>query len=86
MCMGCKQFPVKGTGTTPYRAFRCKDYTGKVMPFGQICLGRNHSEDGAKLNMRWMRGVLVGKLDHTDEFLLLTPTGAMKTLCETSGR
>ena len=44
-------------------------------------MGRNHSEDGAKLNMRWMRGVFVGKLDRTDEFLLLTPTGAMKTRC-----
>ena len=44
-------------------------------------LGRSHSEDGAKLNMRWMRGVFVGKVDRTDEFLLLTPTGAMKARC-----
>ena len=28
-----------------------------------------------------MRGVFVGKLDRTDEFLLLTPTGGMKTRC-----
>ena len=48
------------------------------MPFGEVCLERNQSEDGAKLNMRWMRGVCVGK---TDEFLLLTPTVAMKTRC-----
>ena len=40
-----------------------------------------HSEDGANLNMRWMRGVFVGKLNRTDEFLLLTPSGAMKTRC-----
>ena len=32
--------------------------TGEVVPFGEVCLGRNHSQDGAKLNMRWMRGVL----------------------------
>ena len=81
LCMGCKQFQVMGTGRTPYRSIRCKDYTGEVVPFGEICLGRNHSEDGAKLNMRWMRGVFVGKLDRTDEFLLLTPTGAMNTRC-----
>ena len=37
------------------------------MPFEEVCLGRNQSEDGAKLNMRWMRGVFVGKLDRTDE-------------------
>ena len=29
----------------------------------------------------WMGGVFVGKLDRTDEFLLLTPTGATKTRC-----
>ena len=51
------------------------------MPFGEVCLERNHSEDGAKLNMRWMRGVFVGKHERTDEFLLLTPSGAMKTRC-----
>ena len=74
-------FQVEGTGRTPYRSIRGKDYTGEVMPFGEICLGRNHSEDGAKLNMRWMRGVFVGELDRTDEYLLLTPTDAMKTRC-----
>ena len=74
-------FQMKGTGRTPYRSVRGKDYTGEVVPFGEMCLGRNHSVDGAKLNMRWMRGVFVGKLDRTDEFLLLTPPGAMKTRC-----
>ena len=33
------------------------------------------------MHMRWMGGVSVGKLDRTDEFLLLTPTGAMKRRC-----
>ena len=71
-------FQVKGTGRTPYRSLRSKDYTGEVVPFGDVCLGRNFSEDGAK----WIWGVFVGKLDRTDEFLLLlTPTDAMKTRC-----
>ena len=74
-------FQVKGTRGTPHRSIRGKDYTGEVVPFGEVCLGRNHAEEGAKLNMRWMRGVFVGKLDRTDELLLLTPTGAMKTRC-----
>ena len=65
-------FQVTGSGRTPYRSIRDKDYTGEVAPFGEVCLGRNHAEDGAKLNMRWMRGVFVGKLDRTDKFLLLT--------------
>ena len=74
-------FQVKRTGRTPHRSIRGKDHAGEVLPFGEVCLGQNHSEDGAKLNMRWMRGVSVGKLDRTDEFLLLTPTGVMKTRC-----
>ena len=31
-------FQVKGTRRTPYRSIRCKDYTGEVVPFGEICL------------------------------------------------
>ena len=50
-------FQVKGTGRTPYRSIWGKDCTGEVVPFGEVCMGRNHSEDGAKLSMRWMRGV-----------------------------
>ena len=74
-------FQVKGSERTPYRSLRGKDYTGEVVPFGEVCLGRDHSEDGAKLNVRWMRGVFVGKLDRADEFLLLSPAGAVKTRC-----
>ena len=74
-------FQVKGSWRTPHRSLRGKDNTGEVVPFGEICLGRYHSEDGAKLNVRWMRGVFVGKLDSTDGFILLTPTGATKTRC-----
>ena len=44
-------FQVKGLGTAPYRSLRGKNYTGEVVPFGEICLGRKHSEDGAKLNV-----------------------------------
>ena len=50
-------FQVKGTGRTLCRSIRSKDCTGEVVPFGEVCFGRNHSEDGAKLNMRWMRRV-----------------------------
>ena len=72
-------FRVKGTGRTLYRSIPGNDCTEEFLPFGEVCLERNHSEDGAKLNMSWMRGVFVSELDRADEFLLLTPTGAMKT-------
>ena len=55
-------FQEKGTGRTPHRSVRGKDYTGEVVPFGELCLGRNHSEDGAKLNMKCMPGFLSASL------------------------
>ena len=48
-------FQVKGTGRTPYRSIQGEDYTGEVVPFGEVCLRRIYFEDGAKLNMRCMR-------------------------------
>ena len=47
-------FQVKGLGRTPYRSIRCKDCTGEVVPFGDVCMGRNRSEDGATSNMKRM--------------------------------
>ena len=76
---------VKGSGRTPYRSLRRKDYTGEVVPFGAVCLGRDRSEDGAKLNVRWMRGVFVGKLDRTDGVSLADASRRSKdALCERS--
>ena len=74
-------FQKKGSERTPCRSLRAKDYTGEIVPFGEVCLGRDFTEDEANLNVRWMRGVFVGKLNCTDEFLLLTPAAAVKTRC-----
>ena len=72
-------FQVKGHGKGHHvEVFEARTTLVKVVPFGEECFGRNHSEHEAKMNVRWMRGVFVGKLDRTDEFLL-TPIGAMKT-------
>ena len=79
LCMGCKKILSDGNQENALSFYPEQGLHWRSC--GEVCLGRNHSEDGAKLNMRWMRGVLVGKLDRTDEFLLLTPTGAMKTRC-----
>ena len=35
-------FQEKGTLRTPYRSIRGKDNTGEVVPFGEVCLERNH--------------------------------------------
>ena len=41
LCVGCKQ--LKGTGRTPYRSIRSKDYTGEVVAFREVCMERSHS-------------------------------------------
>ena len=40
-------FQVKGHGRTPHRSLRGKYYTGEVVPFGEVCLGRNLCAVGA---------------------------------------
>ena len=50
LCMSRKQFSSEGNREQRLIVL-------SVVPFGEVCLGRNHSEDGAKLNRRWMRGV-----------------------------
>ena len=78
--MGCKQFPSEGNWESAL-SFYPRTTLEKLCHLEKCAWGGHHSEDGAKLNMRWMRGVFVGKLDRTDGFLLLTPTGTMKTYC-----
>ena len=68
--MGSKQFPSEGDQENALSFCPGQGLHWRSCQLGEVCLGRNHSEDGAKLNMRWMRGVFVGKLDRTDEFLL----------------
>ena len=79
LCMDCEQFPSEGNRENVLSGARTT--LEKLCHLDRCAWSKNQSEDGAKFNMRWMRGVFVGNLDRTDEFLLLTPTGAVKTRC-----
>ena len=80
--MGCEQFPSEGHRENALSILSgARTTLEKWCHLEKFVWAESHSEDEAKLNMRWMRGVVVGKLDRTDEFLLLTPTGAVKTRC-----
>ena len=82
-----KQFPSEGKRENALSFYPGQGLHWRSCAIWRSVLWRKHSEDGAKLNMRWMRGVFVGRLDRTDQFLLLTTTGGNEdTLCETSGR
>ena len=74
-------FQVKENGMTPYRSCRKKDYSGPLLEFAEICLCRDHDQDDQKLNPRWKKAVFVGKVDISDEFLVLTPQGGAKFRC-----
>ena len=66
LCMGREQFPSDG-----YRGERlvvlseARTTLEKWCQLENFFLAETIQEDGAKLNMRWMRGVFVGKLDRT---------------------
>lgn len=73
------RFQPRWSGHTAYRSLRGKDYTGEIVPFGEIVMYKVIENDGDKLNPRWLKGVYVGKIDQTDEFIFLTPKGAKKS-------
>ena len=79
--MGSEQFPSERYWENALSFYPGQGLHWRSDAIWRSVLGANRSEDGARLNMRWMRGASVGKLYRTDEFLLLTPTGAMKTRC-----
>ena len=72
------RFLIRGSGKTPYRALRGKNYTQPLAAFGECVMYRDAEADPKKLELRWNDGIFVGKLDLTEEFVVLTPRGAIK--------
>ena len=79
--MGCEQFP-----SERYRENALSFYPGQGLRWRSDAIWRNLL--GPKSFRGWNQiehevdaRSFVGKLDRTDEFLLLTPTGAIKTRC-----
>ena len=65
-------------GQTAYKSLRGKDYTGTVLRFAETALFHAASNSD-KLTARWIKGILVGKIVETDEFLYLTEEGAKRS-------
>ena len=72
-----ERFQPRWSGHTAHHSMRGKDYTGIVLDFAETCQHRL-ADVSDKLNVRWVKGVFVGKLPETDEFLLLTEKGLVK--------
>ena len=67
----------KVQGMTPFRIVRGYDYLGEVCSFGETLMAK--WPDTGKLSKtasRWIKGIYVGKVDVSDEHILLTEAGA----------
>ena len=70
---------VKTNGKTAYFSMRNKEYTNPIPPFGECVTFKVITED--KYEPRWLPGVWVGRVDQTDEDILLTEHGVKFSRC-----
>ena len=70
---------VKSNGKTAYFSMRNREYTNPIPPFGECVEFKVITED--KYEPRWLPGVWVGRVDQTDEDILLTVDGVKFSRC-----
>merc|ERR1712086_355307 len=70
------RFQPRENGKKPYFSMRGRNYSGPVIDFSENGMFKDNTDD--KYDDRWLRGLFVGKLDQTDEAILLTPSGVAK--------
>merc|ERR1712086_426135 len=70
------RFQPRENGKTPYFSMRGRNYSGPIVYFGENVMFKVVADD--KYDDRWLGGLFVGKLDQTDEAILLTPSGVAK--------
>jgi hypothetical protein len=69
----------QSTKQTAYQRCVGRVYDGAVVPFAEVCMARIPNEGRSKLDSVWLRAVWVGKTDRSDERVLLTEKGPMRT-------
>ena len=72
------KFQPRWSGQTAYKSMRGKDYIGELIKFGECCMLHIADISKDKLKPRWQKGCYVGRLDKTNEALLITPSGVVK--------
>ena len=78
------RFGIKANMRTAYEDAYGSQYTGQILPFGEVVLFKvPHSASGRKVGGRqlkgdssWERGVFLGKVNESDEFLVGNTKGA----------
>ena len=66
-------FQPKKNGIVAHRSMRGRNNAGELAEFGENVMFE--AVTGDKYEERWQKGVFVGKVDQTDESILLTPYG-----------
>lgn len=71
---------VHANGMTSYRMLRGSNYRREIVEFGETVWYRIPGRTGTdKLEPRWVVGLWVGKVESSDEHLILTSTGIVRT-------
>lgn len=66
------------SGRTPYEELRGKAYVHPMVEFGETVQFKAVGAEKDKLNPRYFKGIYVGRVDATDENLVLTSNGLYK--------
>ena len=70
------------TKQTPYERTRGCRYESSLVPFGEVVMAKIPDADkmrAGKLDSAWVKAVWVGRVDKSDEHLLLTTKGCVRS-------
>ena len=71
------RFQIKANGKTAYFSKRGKNCESQNVPFAATVLYNSSKHD--KFEERWSKGIYVGRVERTDETILLTAEGVKKS-------
>ena len=69
---------IKDDGRTAFGRLRGKEYKADIVEFGEQVWFKDPAKAHAKFDERWASGVWVGRVDRSDEHILLTANGAQR--------
>lgn len=72
------RFGVQADGRTPFQRLHQKPYNGGLVEFCECVFWRDPASDGSKLETKWGDGLWVGKVESSDEHIVLTKDGVQK--------
>jgi hypothetical protein len=65
------KYSTNESGQTAHRILRGKNYDGVIVEFGEVVWWKRPQLQQAKLEARWLSGLWVGKVDSSDEHMII---------------